>query len=127
MHDNENRPLPTIESLGIFQNQEEVAKNIKLAAEAIGVEINEKAIEKLADEKPFEVRVAKKNCNWCHGRGVVDFAPNKNKKETNTRLPQFGRIINDFVLDSIEDSDAPFPSGPKTVKAMCKCVRVRLE
>ena len=98
------------DDLSIFQNQEEVAENLKKSAQGLGLDIDESTIEKLADGTPQEVYVAKGNCNWCYGRGTVDFV--KNKITANHNRAE-------------ADKDGAWKKD-NMVKALCKCVKVRL-
>lgn len=95
---------------GIFENQKEVAENIKKSAESEGTAVNQNIIDNLANEKPVKTYVAKNNCNWCHGKGLVTFFPNKPKHELNTRKSQ------DF-LQTVTNA----------TKALCKCVKFKME
>jgi len=96
------------EDFSIFQNQEDVAENIKKAAEAVGVQAA--GIDKIKEGKPLEFYVAKKNCKQCWGVGIVSFVPNKPKKEINTSLPE----------DRLDRRD-------RIQKALCRCVRIQME
>lgn len=102
------------EDFGIFQNQEDVVENLKDSAKAVGVNIDEKSVDKLKDGGPIEVLVAKNNCKWCYGRGTVRYAPNKLKKDKGVPAsrPSLG-YTNDWRSDNM-------------VKALCKCVKARL-
>ncbi len=98
------------DDFGIFQNQDKVAENLKKSADAIGIEINEESIDKLAEGSPQEVYVAKNNCKMCYGRGTVDFVPNKKGNNHTHREP--------MKTGKWKDENM--------VKALCQCVRARL-
>lgn len=96
--------------LGIFQNQDKVAENLKKSANALGLHIDDATIDKLAEGTPQEIYVAKNNCKMCYGRGTIDFARNKVGDTHNHSEPIKTR---DWRKENI-------------VKAHCKCVRIRL-
>lgn len=98
------------DDLGIFQNQDKVAENLKNSAEALGIKVDDETIDKLADGAPQEVYVSKKNCKNCWGKGTVDFARNKPKESHNhEEPPKFGEWRENNMT-----------------KALCSCVKVRL-
>ena len=98
------------DDLGIFQNQKQVAENLKKSAESLGLEIDDATIEKLAAGTLQEVLVAKKNCKMCWGRGIVDFVPNQKNDTHNHSEP--------MKVGTWKDEHM--------VKAHCKCVRSQL-
>ena len=98
----------SIEDMGIFQNQEEVAENIKTAAVAVGA--NMEGVDKIKSGRPLEFLVAKKNCRQCWGRGQVSFIPNDPKEVRSTSRPE-------DMTKRVE----------RTTIALCKCVKVQME
>ena len=97
-----------IEDYSIFENQGDVAENLKQSAEELGIPTT--GIDKIKEGKPLEFLVAKKNSKQCWGKGVLNFVPNEPAHKRNTSLPE----------DRWERQN-------RVEKALCKCVRLQME
>jgi hypothetical protein len=115
----------------IFENQEDVAENIKKAAEVIGADAP--GVDKIKDGKPLEFMVAKKSCKQCWGKGTIDFVPNKShkvlKKKKSSTLNAFSPS-HEYIDGGGRNTSLPenrYERRQKIEKALCKCVRIKME
>ena len=120
------------QDFSIFQNQEAVVDNIKDAAKTVGAGVE--GIDKLKDGKPLEFLIARKNCKQCWGRGVVNFVPNEKPTRRTTTADEIARLSSAgstaamprFVRDTSQPEDLT-ERHERMTKALCKCVKIRME
>jgi len=126
-------PMPEIGDYSIFENQADVAENVKQSAEDIGANTGD--IENIKKGKPTERFVAKSNCRWCNGVGTISFAPSPQKEEKGKKKRNRGKNFKSNSKRKGYTRNTSKPEGAKNIqwrtenmiKALCKCVRVHLE
>ena len=129
-----------IEDFSIFENQGEVAENLKKSAEELGIQTS--GIDKIKDGKPLEFLVAKKNCKMCWGKGTVDFVPNHPKYKSGKKRSALSSSSNSLLDVSSgpkkdvnihpkhRNTSLPedrFERQARVEKALCRCVRLQME
>ncbi len=113
----------------IFTNQDEVVENLKSAAEELGINPDSVDINRAANQPQF---YAKKNCDWCWGRGFVFFVPNSDCQrrpvlKKNASNQSSGWLKNRARKKLVEGRSTckPEPLGYKQLAgsyAFCRCV-----
>jgi hypothetical protein len=103
----------------VFTNQKQVIKNLRQAAETLGV--NPDAVAPEFEDK--QVLVAKKNCNFCYGRGALTVAGHDSQKR-NDKNNKFSIASNTPNQNTIpRDTRKPEPTEKVKTIRYCGCVK----